>query len=72
MCFTNIKNSKFSWGACPQIPLEGHALHASVLRTLITIFESLPGLMPDQLLRASTSPENTLLSLSPTHIELLF
>jgi len=59
MYFTSIKNSKFSWGGMPPDLLERHALHASVLHTLITIFESLPGLLPDQPLRASTNPAIT-------------
>ena len=40
-----------------RISVEGHAFHASVICTLITISESLPGLLPDQPLRAFTSPE---------------
>jgi len=46
----------FPGGACPQAPLEEHALHASVLRTLIQNIPLIPGLLPEQSLRASTGP----------------
>ena len=51
---SNFEN--FPGGPCPQTPLKGHGSHASVLHTLIQNIPLVPGLLPEQSLRASTSP----------------